>query len=183
MTQPSLLISATGEKLDPHVGPDGATRLKLAIGDVTLGGGITPHAAWDGVATHVDGAAFNAGADGVGVPASVDESGNAVAVGVTAGLPVTSTRGVVSDVSGSIATNATSQELAPINAARRYLMIQNTDPAEDMWIDFTQDAVIGSPSFLLPAGAAFGMEASFVSSEKITVIAATAGHTYSAREA
>ena len=100
-------------------------------------------------------------------------------------------QGTLTDRSGSITTGGTKQTLAAANSGRKYLVIQNPSTAagqnisaaESLWFNFTTDAVVGEPSFELPAGASFVMESSFVSTELISVIAATTGHKWTAKEA
>ena len=90
--------------------------------------------------------------------------------------------GTLTDRSGTITTGGTAQQLAPVNVTRRYLVIMNMHASEVMYFNFTTTAVAGEPSFSLPAGAAFVMESAYVSTELISVIAATTGHPWTAKE-
>jgi hypothetical protein len=90
--------------------------------------------------------------------------------------------GALTDRSGTITAGGTAQTLAAINANRVYLLIQNLDPAEDLWFNFTTAAVIGEPSLKLTAGQAFTMEGSFVSTELVSIKAATTAHPFAAKE-
>lgn len=89
----------------------------------------------------------------------------------------------LTDRSGTIAAGATAQQLAAANSSRRYLIIANPITAtEALWFNFTTTAVVGSPSIGLNAGDSFVMEAGPISTEAISVIAATIGHAYTAKE-
>lgn len=92
-------------------------------------------------------------------------------------------QGTLTDRSGTIAAGATSQQLAAVNAARRYLFIQNLDAAEDLWFNFTTDAVVSQPSIKLGPGQSYENPAHFCSTEKVTVIATTTSHAFTAKEA
>lgn len=98
----------------------------------------------------------------------------------TGGAPVT--QAAVTNRSGTITAGGTAQQLAAVLVTRRYLFIQNIDPGEDLWFNFTTTAVVGQPSIKLSPGAAFVMEGSFVSTELVSVIAATTGHAFVAKE-
>jgi NADPH-dependent curcumin reductase CurA len=89
--------------------------------------------------------------------------------------------GALTDKSGSITTANTSQVVAAAKADRKYFFIQNVSGA-DLWINFTTAATVAQPSIKLAAGASFTMEASFISTEAINIIGATAGLQYTAKE-
>ena len=92
--------------------------------------------------------------------------------------------------SGPITTGGTAQTLAPANGNRRYLLIQNPlsattqgiATAESLFFNFTTAAVAGEPSIELAPGDIFVMEGSAISTELISVIAATTGHKWTAKE-
>lgn len=86
MTQPTSLLNATrGQSIDTIYAADGVGKIKLSIGDVNAG--YTPHAGWQGVASHMDGSAFGA-SDGIEVIGGV-AGGNAVKLLVdTSGRPL-----------------------------------------------------------------------------------------------
>jgi hypothetical protein len=88
----------------------------------------------------------------------------------------------LTDQSGTIASGGVAQTLMAANPTRAYLLIENVDPSEDLWIDFTADAVVGQPSILIAPRSGFVMDG-FVSGEAVSVIAATTSHPFSAREA
>ncbi|MDE2040679.1 MAG: hypothetical protein KGO96_13915 [Elusimicrobia bacterium] len=92
-------------------------------------------------------------------------------------------RGTLTDRSGTITTGGTAQQLAAANASRKYLVIQNQHATEVLWFNFTTTAVQSEPSFQLAAGGgSFVMEGEFVSTEAVSVIAATTGHPWTAKE-
>ncbi len=76
MANPASVLNDRNQSIDTLWMPDGTTRIKLGIGSVTSGG-LTPDAAWQGVATHEDNASFDA-SDGVVVGAGVEETGTVV---------------------------------------------------------------------------------------------------------
>ncbi len=86
--------------------------------------------------------------------------------------------------SGTITTGGTAQPLAAAHAARRYLIIENVSQTEALWVNFTTTAVEAEPSIMLaPGGGSLVMDGSFVSTEAISVIAATTAHPFTAKEA
>lgn len=89
--------------------------------------------------------------------------------------------GTLTDGSGSIATASTSQQVFAANVSRKYLLVQNTS-AGALGINFTSAATLGVGSIQLAAGASFVMESAFVSTEAVTIIGATAGQTFTAKE-
>lgn len=107
-----------------------------------------------------------------------DSSGNLYVIGTIVNTPTT---GTLVNRSGSIAVDATAQSLAPANASRKYLLVQNNSDA-NMWINFTTTAVQAQPSILLLPNASFVMETNFISTEAISIIGPTAGKTYTAKE-
>jgi len=96
-------------------------------------------------------------------------------------IPVTPGRGAVTNRSGTITAGGTAQTLAAVNASRKYLIIQNVS-AGDLWINFTTTAIVGQPSVKIGPDASFVMEASFVSTELISIIGATTGQAFAAKE-
>ena len=102
----------------------------------------------------------------------------------TAGTATISpTGGTLTDRSGTLTTAATSQQIAPANPSRRYLLIQNVSTTEILWVNFTAAATQAEPSIMLAAnGGSLVMESSSVSTEAVNVIAATAGHPWTAKE-
>lgn len=92
-------------------------------------------------------------------------------------------QGALTDRSGDIAVGATSEEVMPANASRRYMIIQNLSVSDVMWIDFGTDAVEDQPSLQLAAnGGSFVMEGSFICTQAVNIICATGGEPYAAKE-
>lgn len=89
--------------------------------------------------------------------------------------------GTLTDRSGSIIAGGTAQTLAPVNTTRKYLLIQNNS-AGTLWINFTVTAVQSQPSIQLLTNASIVMESRFVSSELVSIIGATTGQTFTAKE-
>lgn len=112
-------------------------------------------------------------ADGDAVSLLTDAAGRALVQQVPAGT--------LTNRSGSITLGGTAQQLAAANTARRYLFVQNIS-AGDLWINFTTTAVADQPSIQMPSGATFDMEGSFVSTEAISIIGATTGQKFVAKE-
>lgn len=187
MVQPAYILNTRGQSMDALVDPaTGTMRAKIAIGSADLSG-LTPDGAWEGVATHENEAEVGA-TDGVVLAAGLDSTGTPIArpiaVDATGALLVASgpASGSLADQSGALVAGAVSETLAPFNADRKYLFVQNLHASEDLWIDFTADAVIDKPSIKIPAGGSFVMEAGFVTPEEVNVIATTIGHKWTAKE-
>lgn len=104
-------------------------------------------------------------------------------VAISGGVPVEPVQGTLTDRSGTLTAGATAQILAAANASRHYLFIENpSNQTESLWINFTTTAVRSEPSIEIPPGAAFTMEAGFVSTELVSVIATTINHPWIAKE-
>ena len=97
-------------------------------------------------------------------------------------IPVDPSTGTLTDRSGTITAGGTAQQLAAANTNRRYLLIQNEHATETLWFNFTTTATAAEPSFQIPAGGSFVMEAGYISTEAVSVIAATTGHPWTAKE-
>lgn len=95
--------------------------------------------------------------------------------------PTSAATGTLTDRSGSITTGGTAQTLAAANSSRKYLLIQNVSTG-DLWFNFTTTAVTDQPSFKLLPGQSFVMEDSFISTELISIIGATTGQKFAAKE-
>ncbi len=99
-------------------------------------------------------------------------------------------QGTLTDRSGSITTGGAAQTLAAVNASRHYLLIQNPlsattqgiATAESLFFNFTATSVESEPSIELAPGDIFTMEGSAISTELISVVAATTGHKWAAKE-
>jgi hypothetical protein len=70
MSVPPSIKNTDSQSIDTLYGADGVGRLKRAVGDFDTGS-LTPHEAWEGVASHQDGDTFVT-ADGVVVIGGVD---------------------------------------------------------------------------------------------------------------
>jgi len=91
-------------------------------------------------------------------------------------------RGSFTDGSGSIAVNATSQQVFAANASRTYLLIQNNS-GDTLWINFGVAAVQTQPSFKLFPGGSFESSPAFVSTQTVNIIGPNAGATFTAKQA
>ncbi len=107
--------------------------------------------------------------------------------GISGGTPVPvsgsvgGSSGTLTNRSGSITTGGTAQQLMAANSSRKYLFVQNISSG-DLWINFTTTAVQDQPSLKLASGASFFMEGTFVSTELISIIGATTGQKFVAKE-
>lgn len=96
--------------------------------------------------------------------------------------------GAVTDRSGVVATGGTSQTLAPANANRKYIFVQNPhDATESLYINFGAVAnathgveLIPGCHFVMPNG---GFVGGFVTNTSVTVTANTTSHRFIAKEA
>jgi hypothetical protein len=96
---------------------------------------------------------------------------------------VAPTSGALTDRSGTITAGGTAQQAAAVNAARKYLLVQNpTDGAESFWFSADATAVAASPSVEVAPGVTLTFEGSFVPSSAISVIAATTGTAFTIKE-
>lgn len=87
----------------------------------------------------------------------------------------------LADISGTITAGGTAQDIAEPNEGRNGFWIQNLG-ASPLYFDFFQDAIAGQPSFKLDAGALYEAPASGCPAGRISVICATTGQQFSARE-
>lgn len=96
----------------------------------------------------------------------------------------TAAQGTLTNRSGTITVGGTAQAAMAANASRRYLLIRNpATETEALYFNFTTTAVVtGQPSITLQPGEGFVMENSFISTEAISVVAATTGHKFVAKE-
>lgn len=105
----------------------------------------------------------------------VDSNGDYVAAGAG------TAQGAVTNRSGTLTAGGTAQQVMATNVARRYLLVQNVS-AGDLWLNFGSTAVQAQPSVKLPPDAALVMEAGFVSTELVSIIGATTGQAFVAKE-
>lgn len=87
--------------------------------------------------------------------------------------------GTLTNRSGTATTTAST--LMAANTARKYIFIQNTSGGT-IWFNFTATAVTTPPSIRLQNGEQFVMEGTFISTEAISVIAASGSRDYTAKE-
>lgn len=92
-------------------------------------------------------------------------------------------RGLIKDRSGFIASGGTAQVLAPHNANREYLLIQNLHASANLWVNFGATAVADQPSIQIAAGAVLTFEDSFVPIEKVSILGGTTNQKFTAKEA
>lgn len=103
------------------------------------------------------------------------------------GVPAT---GIFTNRSGTIAAGGTSQTLAAINASRKRIVIQNPCTAagqgvtaESLYVNFTSAAAVdGGTSIELGACGSYDSGTGPVSTEAITINAATTAHKFIAKE-
>ena len=91
------------------------------------------------------------------------------------------TQGLLLNYSGTITNGGNAQEVIPANPDRKYLIFQNVSD-EDMWVMFGANATESQPSIKLISNASFVMEYNFISTQSLSVIAATTGSAFVAWE-
>lgn len=117
---------------------------------------------------------FGKGSDSKLHPAKVDAAGD---------FGISPAQGALTDRSGTITSGGAAQNAMAANTSRKYLFILNPATAtEVLWFNLTTTATAASPSIQLAAGQSFVMEAGFVSTAAVSVIAATTGHAFTALE-
>ncbi len=96
--------------------------------------------------------------------------------------------GSLTDRSGSIIEGGAAQQVAAANAARRYFFICNTS-TETLRVNFGADASDGNsfplaaaPGVGEPGGGTLTFEGSFIPSEAVSILGATTGSTFVAKE-
>lgn len=85
------------------------------------------------------------------------------------------------DRSGTVAVGGTAQQIAAANPTRRGLFIMNLSSA-DLWFDSMGAAQAGIPSIRIGAGILYESPAHGVPVTAISVLGATSGQAFSARE-
>jgi len=101
----------------------------------------------------------------------------------SASLPVVATVAGVTytDRSGTITAGGTAQQLAAANASRKGYFIQNNSSG-DIWINSVTTAVLSQPSLKIVTGAIYECPANGAPVTAISIIGATTGQAFSARE-
>lgn len=92
--------------------------------------------------------------------------------------------GTLTDGSTTITAGGTSQQVFAANTSRAYLICQNLDPTEDLWLNFTSAAAILTAGSIdiKAGGGAYVMENNFVSTEAINLNATTTGHKFTCKQ-
>lgn len=88
--------------------------------------------------------------------------------------------GHVVDGSGTITTANTSQQVFATNLTRRYLFIQSTTSA--LGVDFGAAATLNTRSIMVPIGGSLVFETGFIPCDSITIICATQGAAFIAKQ-
>lgn len=123
-------------------------------------------------------------ADGASPRMKSTESGgiHTPVVSLASGTSIVPTSTALTDISGTITAGGSSQQISTAHS-RKYLLVQNPSSAtESLWVNFGAAATVGQPSIEIAAGTALVLS-SFIPSQTITVIAATTGHAFTAKEA
>lgn len=88
----------------------------------------------------------------------------------------------VVDISGTITAGGTAQVLVGANPSRRGFKVFNASNV-DLWLsDFGAVAVAASPSERIPSGATYISEIGGATIKSISIIGATTGQAFTARE-
>lgn len=90
--------------------------------------------------------------------------------------------GLWTDRSGTITLGGTAQTIMDELTSRHYLLIQNTSDTA-MWFNIGVVAVASQPSLYLAAGDSFECNGSFIPNGFVSVIGATTGKIFTAKEA
>ncbi len=85
----------------------------------------------------------------------------------------------ITDRSGTITAGGTAQTAAAANSGRQYLLIQNLDASEDLWVRFGATAAVATPgSVKLLGNSGMTFESGPCATGLVSVIAATTGHKF-----
>lgn len=93
--------------------------------------------------------------------------------------------GSLVDGSADLTAGGTSEQVFAENVSRQYLLIQNLDDTDSLWVEFGDDAVEDQPSIRLVAGAALEFSAGgtgIVPTASVHVIGPTTGQPFTAKE-
>lgn len=86
------------------------------------------------------------------------------------------------DRSGTITLGGTAQTIAAANGSRDYIIVQNVSDTA-MWLNIGAVATAGNGSFLLAAnGGSFVAEATKIPTGYVSILCATTGKAYTAKE-
>jgi hypothetical protein len=186
MAAPVSAINTRGQSMDTMYATDSSKRVKYGIGSIDIG--LDEDAGWQGVATHADEDAFGAG-DGIVVVGGVDSVD-----GVTPRRTVVDDigrfivtlapyAGAFTDQSATLTTGGVAETVVLANADRRYLLIQNVDTTENLWVNFGASAVDAETSILLTPYGSLVFDGSFITTQYVSVYAETTGHPFTIKEA
>jgi hypothetical protein len=85
--------------------------------------------------------------------------------------------GALTNRSLALTTGGVAQVAAALNADRYYLLVQNLDASEDLWLSLVGTAAAATiGSLLIAAKGGFEWSGSFVPTGALSVVAATTGH-------
>ena len=96
-------------------------------------------------------------------------------------MPYFGQGGAFVDRSGTIAAGGVAQTLAAVNTSRSFIQVFNASTG-DLWINWTTAAVVGQPSMKIPANTLYESAPNALSTELISIIGATTGQAFSAKE-
>lgn len=96
-------------------------------------------------------------------------------------VEISPARTAVTDRSGTITAGGTAQVLMPANPNRFGYSVQNNSSG-DLWISEITTAVANQPSLKIPAGALYECPWYYVPVTAISIIGATTGQAFCARE-
>src|SRR5665213_3469009 len=94
---------------------------------------------------------------------------------------VTPTTGTLTDGSSTITAGGTAQTVFTSNSSRKYLLVQNVSSG-NLWVNFGTTAVQTEPSIQLLPGGSITFEAGFVDTESVSIIGATTGQAFTAKQ-
>jgi len=109
-------------------------------------------------------------------PYALNSAGAMVLAG--AGLSVAAS---YADKSGTIAAGGTAQTLAAANTSRRGFWVQNNSTG-DLWINTLATAIVGQPSLVITSGSLYESPVNGCPTGLISIIGATTGQAFTARE-
>lgn len=178
MAQPELEVDDEAQKIDTLYSPDGEKGIKIGIGSVTFGGGLTPKGKYHGVATQLGGDSYTATSpivtsgvrDSAGVLAAAYGSAalhKTVSAATTNATVVKASAGKVFSI---VANNQ--------NAAVRYLKLYNKATAPTVGTDVPVATIALQPvstrEIALPKGWEFSTGIAFALTTEATDAGSTA---------
>lgn len=98
------------------------------------------------------------------------------------GAAVVNPSGSFTDRSGTIAVGGVAQTIAVAQPTRKTFIFENISD-ESLWVNFGVAAVQSQPSFEIFPNGTLRLTSEFISTESISVIGATAGSAFTAKEA